>query len=149
MAPATTGSEGRGADDIIDGDTYMNVRLSVRTDVNNPATEFATTPLLENIPTGSGWTGALAGKSLQQAVFAGLIDPGNIAIVREILLPEVPEADCGADVPLNCDTALFSASAAGYEITNNPDGSVTVQRCCGCSGRWHRHSVEHGASELL
>ena len=126
--------EGRGADDIIDGDTYMNVRLSVRTDVNSPATEFATTPLLENVPTGIGWTGALAGKSLQQAVFAGLIDPGSIAIVREILLPEeVPAADCGADIPLNCDTALFSASAAGYVITNNDDGSVTVSDADGAA----------------
>ena len=25
--------------------------------------------------------------TLQQAVFAGLVDPGNIAIVREILTP--------------------------------------------------------------
>ena len=32
--------EGRGADDIIDGDSYLSVRLSVRTDPANPATEI-------------------------------------------------------------------------------------------------------------
>ena len=31
-AAAATSIEGRGADDIIDGDKYLNVRLSVRTD---------------------------------------------------------------------------------------------------------------------
>ena len=30
--------QGRGADDVIDGDAWLNHRLSVRTDPNNPAT---------------------------------------------------------------------------------------------------------------
>ena len=40
--------EGRGADDIIDGDRYMNVRLSIRTNVLDPATEIGTTDLMEH-----------------------------------------------------------------------------------------------------
>ena len=32
--------EGRGANDILDGDRYLNVRLSVRTNPANPATEI-------------------------------------------------------------------------------------------------------------
>ena len=32
--------EGRGADDIIDGDRYLSVRLSVRTNPDDPATEI-------------------------------------------------------------------------------------------------------------
>src|SRR4029450_12713877 len=32
--------EGRGANDIIDGDRYLGVRLSVRTNPNDPATEI-------------------------------------------------------------------------------------------------------------
>ena len=41
--------EGRGADDIIDGDRYLNVRLSVRTDRANPATEIGTTDLMTGL----------------------------------------------------------------------------------------------------
>ena len=43
--------EGRGADDIIDGDKYLGVRLSVRTDVNNPATQIGTTDLMTKVAT--------------------------------------------------------------------------------------------------
>ena len=32
--------EGRGGDDIIDGDAYVSVRLSVRTDPDDPASEI-------------------------------------------------------------------------------------------------------------
>ncbi len=109
--------EGRGANDILDGDRYLNVRLSIRTDAADPNTEFATAPLMENVPTGPGWVGALAGKTLQQAVFAGLIDPGNIVAVRELLQPANGTA---------IDTALFGGPAADYTVTRNVDGSVTV-----------------------
>ena len=109
--------EGRGANDILDGDRYLNVRLSIRTDAADPNTEYATAPLMGNVPTGPGWVGALAGKTLQQAVFAGLIDPGNIVAVRELLQPANGTA---------IDTALFGGPAADYTVTRNVDGSVTV-----------------------
>ncbi len=110
---------GRGADDIIDGDRSLQVRISVRTNPADPTTEIGTTDLMENIPTGAGWTGALAGKTLQQAVFAGLIDPGNLVAVREIVTPLAPPADCAAGAAaVNCDTAVFSGPRANYTITN-------------------------------
>ena len=77
--------EGRGADDIIDGDRYLNVRLSVRTDPADPATEIGTTDLMENAATSGTFGPGTTGMTLQQAVFAGLVDPGNIVAVREIL----------------------------------------------------------------
>src|SRR4029078_13216792 len=43
--------EGRGADDIIDGDKFLGVRLSVRTDATNPATEVGTTDLMTKVAT--------------------------------------------------------------------------------------------------
>ena len=43
--------------------------------------------------------------TLQQAVFAGLVDPGNIVAVREILNPGP-----GTDI----DTAVFSGPEADY-----------------------------------
>ncbi|ESS71955.1 hypothetical protein MGMO_81c00010 [Methyloglobulus morosus KoM1] len=139
--------EGRGADDIIDGDHMLRVRISVRSgvDANDLATgpEIASTDLMENIPTGPGWTGALAGKTLQAAVFAGLVNPGQLVAVREIVAPDgspmgasantSTASDCPApavtqDLSLthNCDTAWFSNPSANYTITTNADGSITV-----------------------
>jgi len=119
--------EGRGGDDILDGDRYLNVRLSIRTNPADPNTEIGSTNLMENAAvTGNFGTGT-GGMTLQQAVFAGLVDPGNIVAVREILTPTVPAADCGAATPLNCDMAVFSGPQINYSITLNADGSVTVR----------------------
>jgi len=141
--------EGRGANDILDGDRYLNVRLSVHNgadDVNGVDTvrdgsgdEIGSTNLMENKAVtgnfGVGDNGAsTAGMTLQQAVFAGKVNPGNIVAVREILTPTVPDADCGAATPLNCDTALFSGPSANYSITLNADGSVTVTDNTGTDG---------------
>ena len=93
--------EGRGADDIIDGDRYVNVRLSVRTNPADPATEIGTTDLMTGMARhgtfgpGNFGTGT-TGMTLQQAVFAGLVDPGNIVAVREILTSATPDTDVAA-----------------------------------------------------
>jgi hypothetical protein len=123
--------EGRGANDILDGDKYLNVRLSVLAgvDANGEATgtELGSTGLMEKTAVTGDFGAGTTGMTLQQAVFAGKVNPGQIVAVREILLPTtVPAADCGAAVPVNCDTALFSGPAAGYTITGNIDASVTV-----------------------
>jgi Ca2+-binding RTX toxin-like protein len=95
--------EGRGADDILDGDKYVNVRLSVRTNAADPATQIGTTELMENtFQAGNP-------KTLQQAVFAGEINPANIVAVREVLT--------SAAGPTNVDTALFSGPRAAYTFT--------------------------------
>src|SRR3954454_3818043 len=74
--------------------------------------------------------------TLQQAVFAGIVDPGNLVGVRELVdksgnpmgaSPNTNTAgDCGAATPVNCDTALFSFAPDAYTVTHNADGSVTV-----------------------
>ncbi|MGL3807530.1 Ig-like domain-containing protein [Paeniglutamicibacter sp. R2-26] len=94
---------GNGADDVIDGDKWLNVRLSVRTDVNDPATQTRTATSL---------------KELQADIMSGEIDPGKVAIVREIL------TSTGAD--LDVDTANFSGARSEYTITTAPDGVTTV-----------------------
>ena len=66
--------------------------------------------------------GHLPGMTLQQAVFAGLVDPGNLVIVREILTD---------DVTTGTDIAQFSGSADEYEVTDNGDGSFTVNHQAG------------------
>ena len=101
--------EGRGADDIIDGDRYLNVRLSVRT---NPADRPP-----RSAPPTSWSTRYLTGstRTLQEAVFAGSVDPGDIVLVREVLT--------GSG---GTDTALFSGPVADYDIIAGPTG-LTVR----------------------
>ena len=123
--------EGRGGNDILDGDRYLNVRLSVRTATG---IEIGSTNLMETAAVIGSFGDGTTGMTLQQAVFAGLVDPGNIHAVREILTPTVPVADCGAATPLNCDTALFSGPQVNYTITRNADGSVTVTDNSGGGG---------------
>jgi Ca2+-binding RTX toxin-like protein len=92
---------GNGADDIIDGDKWLNVRLSVRSDPSDPATETRSATSL---------------KELQADILRGAIDPGNIVIVREIL-----DTSAAADV----DTAAFSGSREEYTVSTT-DGVTTV-----------------------
>ncbi|KUM37169.1 heme peroxidase [Arthrobacter sp. EPSL27] len=89
---------GNGADDIIDGDKWLNVRLSVL-DGNGAETRTATS-LTE----------------LQADIMAGTIDPGNVKIVREIL-----SSPGEADV----DTAAFSGNLDEYDIST-VNGVTTV-----------------------
>jgi len=72
--------EGRGGDDIIDGDKALTVRISVR-DPANPATEIGSADLMEHQYQRDA-SGALTGATLQAAVFDGTVDPENLRIVR-------------------------------------------------------------------
>jgi Ca2+-binding RTX toxin-like protein len=105
--------EGRGADDIIDGDRYLNVRLLVRNPDGTTA-GWATTNQTGQSAMTSPYQRDTAGvlvpgsPTLQQAVFAGTVDPGNIVAVKEI----VPK-NAATDV----DTALFSGPRANYTVT--------------------------------
>jgi Ca2+-binding RTX toxin-like protein len=113
---------GRGGDDIIDGDRELTVRISVRTNPADPATEIGSTDLMEHTyRAGSTHT-------LQQDVFAGVIDPGQLVAVREITSPAtVPPTDCGATAPLNCDTVVMSGPLSSYSLVFGPD-SVKVSQ---------------------
>ncbi|MCW2601473.1 MAG: heme peroxidase [Frankiales bacterium] len=110
--------EGRGGNDIIDGDKYLAVRISVRTNPADPATETGTTDLMEHAATSGNFGPGTAGMTLQQAVFAGLVDPGNLVSVREILSPAA-----GTDTG-SIDTAVFSDVAANYDVTTVPAGAA-------------------------
>ncbi|MCW2804509.1 MAG: heme peroxidase [Propionibacteriaceae bacterium] len=94
---------GNGADDIIDGNKWLNVRLNVR---NAAGEEIRSANSL---------------KELQADIMAGTIDPGNVGIVREILNTSV-----AADI----DTANFSGPRSEYDITSS-DGVTTVDHVRG------------------
>ena len=84
--------EGRGGDDIIDGDLWLDVQLRAP----NPATaDPADFQLVDNMA------------SLQPGVLAGTIDPGLITIVRSLKTSGVPGSD----------TAVFTGPLADYDIT--------------------------------
>ncbi|GAB15076.1 hypothetical protein ARGLB_080_01420 [Arthrobacter globiformis NBRC 12137] len=137
--------EGRGADDIIDGDRYLGVRLSVRTDPNNPATEIGSASIeaLGQSAMTSRYlkdaNGNLTGPTLQEAVFAGTVNPGNIVAVREILT--------GSG---GIDSAVFTGPEADYTVTTtggdgtlgSPGSTTTVTDNVGTDGTDTVRNVE-------
>jgi Ca2+-binding RTX toxin-like protein len=103
--------QGRGADDVIDGDAWLNHRLSVRTNPADPATETRS---------------ANAMAELQPDVFAGTLDPANIVAVREI-------RTTGPD---GIDTAVYTGPRADYDVDNRGGGRAfitharNIPACC-------------------
>lgn len=108
--------EGRGGDDIIDGDRWMNVRISVRDAFDN---EIGTAQRMGAVLTGK--SGVLAGTpdtlTLQQTMFSGLINPGQLRIVREIL---------SAPGATDFDIAVYSDVLESYDLSRNTDGSLRI-----------------------
>ena len=118
--------EGRSANDIIDGDKALTVRISVRNNPADAATQIGSADLMESQYLRDS-TGALTGPTLQAAVFAGTVDPGNLVAVREITSPAA-----GTDVG-SIDTAVFSAARAAYTISS-VNGVTTVNSNGGIDG---------------
>ncbi len=112
---------GRGGDDILDGDRWLNVRIRItNTPIqnNNAGNEVATVDNLSHVF--SGMVGAQAswnGQSLYQLMVNGVINPGRLHIVREII------TDDGVG---DIDTAKYWDVRANYTITKNNDGSWQV-----------------------
>jgi Ca2+-binding RTX toxin-like protein len=130
---------GRGADDIIDGDRALTVAITVhaRNADGTLGAEIGRTDLMENKAQGTGTFGpGTAGMTLQQAVFAGLVDPGDLVTVREIN----PVLDDPAK-PASVDTAVFSGPSANYTITPIA-GGVTVRDNVGTDGTDTVRNVE-------
>ena len=81
--------EGRENQDIIDGDSALRVAISVRANPDGTGAELGRTDLMEGKAQGTGNFGpGTAGMTLQQAVFAGLVNPGQLVNVREIVKPD-------------------------------------------------------------
>src|SRR5262249_21518906 len=101
--------EGMDGDDLIDGDLWLNVQL--RAVYNDGTVRF-----VDNA------------QDLVDDVFSDpqRLNPGNISIIRTLVTPPPVPPDCGAAVPLNCDTAVFSATRDQYDISLNPNGTVVV-----------------------
>ncbi|TXN81504.1 peroxidase family protein [Methylobacterium sp. WL8] len=113
---------GKAGNDIIDGDRWLNVRISIR---DAAGTEIATADSLagQMYKTPAGLAAHdpedlyLDGMLLQTALMSRAVNPGQLNIVRELV-----DAGAGADV----DTAIFSDVRANYTVTNLGDGSFQV-----------------------
>lgn len=113
--------EGRGGDDVIDGDAWLNVRISIKDTAGNQlATVDSLTQTLD-LPTTHPFYGQWHGKALSELMVSGAIKPVQLNIVREILDYE-DSATAGVDV----DTAVFGSNIAEYDIVRGADGTVTV-----------------------
>ncbi|MCP2020160.1 UNVERIFIED_ORG: Ca2+-binding RTX toxin-like protein [Pseudomonas reinekei] len=93
--------QGRGGDDLIDGDKWLNVRISVRQNIDGTGPEIAT---FDNMT------------PLVPLMLNGTYNPGQLQIVREILTATGPDFD----------TALFSGNLADYTVVENVNGTFTV-----------------------
>jgi Ca2+-binding RTX toxin-like protein len=121
---------GRGGDDIIDGDKWLNVRISVRTNPNDPATEVKT---------------ATSMRQLVDDMVKGTYHPGQLVIVREIL-----DGNKAGDV----DTAVYSGLRGEYDITQNANGSWRVAHTGGTQADgtdtlWNIERIRFGDGGIL
>lgn len=128
--------EGRGGNDVIDGDRYLRVRISVR---DNAGGEIGTTDLMERqYQTGNPLT-------LAAAVAAGVVNPGNLVAVREIITPTALEAAGNRDVAVFSDVqANYTVTTTGGDGTMGSPGSVTtvVHNAAGIDGTDTLRNIE-------
>jgi Ca2+-binding RTX toxin-like protein len=105
---------GNGGDDILDGDRWLNVRISIK---NGAGAEIGTVDSLKHVFDNSAANIALgwAGKSLFELLIDRVITPGQLAIQREVLV-----ADGAGDL----DVATFGDVMANYTIET--EGGVTT-----------------------
>ena len=106
--------EGRGGDDLIDGDSWLNVRIRV---VGADGNEIGSAEGMAAKVTGPGGAPLFGGKTLNALVFDRTINPGQLSIVREVV------RDDGAG---DTDVAVYWDARANYAVTGNADGSFTV-----------------------
>jgi Ca2+-binding RTX toxin-like protein len=92
--------EGRGGDDVIDGDAWLNVRISVRANIDGSGAEIASYDSM--IP-------------LMPLMLNGTYNPGQLVIVREVLTDDA-----------SYDTAMYSGNSIDYSVVQEADGSYTV-----------------------
>ncbi|SFP54598.1 Ca2+-binding protein, RTX toxin-related [Geopseudomonas sagittaria] len=109
---------GNGGNDLIDGDMWLNVRISVRENRDGSGNEIdSVESLTELVP----------------RMLSGEINPGQLVIVRAIR-----EGDGG----FNFDTAQFSGLQASYSIVDNGNGTWTVTDNVGLDGTDTLRNIE-------
>ena len=124
--PGSDTITGRTGDEIIDGDRELQTLIRVN---DASGAQLGTTDLMEGKALSGDFGPGTTGMTLQQAVFAGLVDPGNLVMARSIVNKETATTNCTVTptAPLaNCDTAVFAGPLSQYNISANANGSITV-----------------------
>lgn len=115
---------GRGANDVIDGDRALKVRIDVHANNDGTGAVIGTTDLMEHtFQAGNP-------KTLQQAVFDGSVDPGQLVAARELIPAPAGDRDStsSASSPAPAvDTAVFLGPRASYTVTTVGDHLVVNQ----------------------
>ncbi|WMY87010.1 peroxidase family protein [Pseudomonas shirazica] len=100
--------EGRGGDDILDGDKWLNVRISVRANSDGTGPEIASFDSME---------------PMVPLMLNGTYNPGQLVIVREILN--------GTD---SYDTAVYSGVASDYSVVVDGNSVIVTDSVAGRDG---------------
>jgi Ca2+-binding RTX toxin-like protein len=114
--------EGRGGNDLIDGDSWLNVRIMIEANGQTYSAEGMTGKvyLASDVVEGLVKAGAVAqfgDKTLSALMLDRTLNPGQLSIVREVV------KDDGVG---DTDAAVYWDVRANYTATKNADGSVTL-----------------------
>ena len=109
--------EGRGGDDLIDGDKSFNVRVSVRATVDADNNGIADRDANGELILGSEIRSVDSITELVPDMLAGTYNPGQLQIVREIL---------PGSGGFSFDTAVFSGNRADYTVIVNDGGTPLI-----------------------
>ena len=106
--------EGKDGNDIIDGDRWLNVRISIN-DENKVA--FASAEHMNSQVVDLDGNVMFGGKILSQLMLSRELNPGQLSIVREIL---------DGNKVGDADVAVYRDVLSNYSFVRNADGSTTV-----------------------
>jgi len=107
--------QGKAGNDILDGDRWLNVRIRINDADGN---EIATADDMRSQVRDLDGNLLYGGRTLNALMFDRTLNPGQLAIVREIL--------DGDPDDMGIDTAVFADLMENYTVTANDDGSLTV-----------------------
>jgi Ca2+-binding RTX toxin-like protein len=106
--------EGRGGNDRIDGDKWLNVKIGITDGAGNI---IGSAEKMQGLVTMNDPASPFNGQPLDRLMFDRSVNPGNLVIVREII-----DGGNTADI----DVARFRGNRSEYEIVTNGDGTLTV-----------------------
>jgi Ca2+-binding RTX toxin-like protein len=112
-------------DDILDGDAWLNVRIAVYGDKAHTGSEIFTVNNLTELVSGTGHP-AWDGKSVAELMRTGVINPGQLQAVREILNSDNSHVGAAgtSNSATDVDIAVFSDNLANYTIETNGLGAI-------------------------
>ncbi|NII57248.1 peroxidase family protein [Sphingomonas aerolata] len=121
--------KGRAGNDIIDGDAFMHVFISVRENKDGSGPELFRADSLTEI---------------QARLLNGTINPGQLVASREIVYRETVNgyATGAATIGSGMDTAVYIGNRSNFTITLRPDGRVSVVDNVGDEGSDMLRNVE-------